>query len=304
MFGIAAVLILVGHSQDFLTAIFPPTLISIIGYGGIGVTMFAFLSGVGLWQSYDRTQDIQQYYIRRVQRVVLPYLIISVMFNIILDVIIQKDFALFLSDVSCISFWTKGRGAWYVAWIVPIYMIYPFWAKATHSKSWLSLLLAALIIAFIAIFGLPTRFQSAASATVAFLCGDYAGRLVKENNSKIVHIMLMGILVAPLYMLRIIEGQAAYICFFALVGIGLCALFSVIAKYLPRRAKENLKIVGNVSLECYLLNIYLISAARIILGDKINSVFGLIGYIAVTLIGLILSCGIGRVRNERQKRRS
>ena len=37
--------------------IFPDSLVSVIGYGGIGVTMFAFLSGIGLWHSLDNNDD-------------------------------------------------------------------------------------------------------------------------------------------------------------------------------------------------------------------------------------------------------
>ena len=46
IFGFAALMIVFGHSQDFVHSVFPDSLISVIGYGGIGVTMFAFLSGM------------------------------------------------------------------------------------------------------------------------------------------------------------------------------------------------------------------------------------------------------------------
>lgn len=70
LFGIAALLIVIGHSRDFIRAIFPARIVDLIGYGGIGVTMFAFLSGVGLWQSLERNNDIKRFYIKRIQRVV------------------------------------------------------------------------------------------------------------------------------------------------------------------------------------------------------------------------------------------
>ncbi len=213
-------MILIGHGQDFFSCIFPDSIISIIGYGGIGVTMFAFLSGVGLWQSYERSQDLKRYYKRRFQRVVLPYLLISVVFNLILDVAVKNDFLMFIKDVSCFSFWMEGRGAWYVAWIIPIYTIYPFYASITHKKSWISVVVAVLVVTFIAIIGIPVRFQSVAGATIAFLCGDFAGRFIKENSFKMLYIMLIGILIAPLYMLRIISGQAVYVCFLLWLELG------------------------------------------------------------------------------------
>lgn len=41
LFGIAALLIVIGHSQDFVRAILPEKMIEIIGYGGIAAQDFA-----------------------------------------------------------------------------------------------------------------------------------------------------------------------------------------------------------------------------------------------------------------------
>ncbi len=293
---------MIGHGQDFFSYIFPDSIRPIIGYGGIEVTMFAFLSGVGLWQSYEHSQDLKRYYKRRFKRVVVPYLAIPIIFDLILDVVIQKDFVMFIAEVSCILYWVKGRGAWFVAWILPVYIIYPFYAKLTHKRSWISLIMAGLTVVIISVLGLPTRFRSVAGATIAFLCGDFAGRLVKEDNSRMIYIMLVGILIAPLYILRIISGQAIYVCFFALVGIGLCALFSIIVEHLPIWLNGGLKAVGKVSLECYLFNIYLISISRYILGDKISSVWGIIGYSIVVVLGVTLSYFTRRLEDKYLKR--
>lgn len=62
--GFAALMIVLGHSQDFVHSVFPDSLVSVIGYGGIGVTMFAFLSGIGLWHSLDNNDDILNFYKR------------------------------------------------------------------------------------------------------------------------------------------------------------------------------------------------------------------------------------------------
>lgn len=296
LFGIAALLILIGHSQDFLHSIFPDRLIDIIGYGGIGVTMFAFLSGIGLWYSIDKSGDIIRFYKNRIYRVIVPYLIISIVFNAYLDLFIQRDIILFLSDVTCISFWTQGRGAWYVAWTIVIYAAYPLYAKLTHKRSYLSGIVALLLIICIFVFSIPVRFQSVAGATVAFLIGDMLAVHVKNNKSWCLKVIACLIILAPLYMLGIIRGQVFYVLFFAAVGISLCAIFAYVLEFLPVKFCDYLSGLGSVSLECYLFNIYLISVARHLLDDNISAIVGLFTYVFVLVLGICLSLAMGKIK--------
>ena len=289
-------LILVGHSQDFLHSIFPDRLIDIIGYGGIGVTMFAFLSGIGLWHSIDKSKDIIRFYKNRIYRVIVPYLIISTVFNAYLDLFIQRDIVLFLSDVTCISFWIRGRGAWYVAWTIVIYATYPLYAKLTHKRGYISGIVALLLIVCIFIFGMPVRFQSVAGATVAFLIGDMLAAYVKNNKPWCLKAITCLIVLAPLYMLGIIRGQAFYVLFFAAVGISLCAIFAYVLEVLPVKFCDYLSRLGTVSLECYLFNIYLISVARHLLDDNIRTIAGLFTYVFVLVVGICLSLVMGKIK--------
>lgn len=296
LFGIAALLILVGHSQDFLHSIFPDRLIDIIGYGGIGVTMFAFLSGIGLWYSIDKSEDILQFYKNRIHRVIVPYLIISIVFNAYLDLFVQRDIVSFLSDVTCISFWIRGRGAWYVAWAIVIYAVYPLYAKLTHKRGYISGIVALLLIVYILIIRIPIRFQSVAGATVAFLIGDMLAVHVKNNKPGCLKMVACLIIVAPLYMLGIIRGRAFYVSIFAAVGISLCAIFAYVLEVLPGKVCDNLSRLGVVSLECYLFNIYLISVARHLLDNHIGAPVGLIAYVFVLVLGIGLSLAIGKIK--------
>lgn len=108
LFGIAAILIVIGHSQDFIHAIVPSKIIDLIGYGGVGVTMFAFLLGVGLWQSIDKNENVMKFYKKRGVRVVIPYLLISSIFNLYLYIGVHRSLLQFLLDLTYISYWTEG----------------------------------------------------------------------------------------------------------------------------------------------------------------------------------------------------
>ena len=301
LFGIAALLILVGHSQDFLQFILPDRLINIIGYGGIGVTMFAFLSGIGLWYSIDKNEDIIQFYKKRIHRVIIPYLIISIVFNTYLDLFVQRDIVLFLSDVTCISFWIRGRGAWYVAWAIVIYAAYPLYARLTHKRGYISGIVALLLIVYIFIFGIPVRFQSVAGATVAFLIGDMVAVYVSNNKHWCLKVLACLIVLAPLYMLGIIRGQAFYVLFFAVVGISLCAIFAYVLEAFPSKLHNYLSRLGAASLECYLFNIYLISVARHLLEDNNNIILRIVSYALIIILGICLSLIFSNFEKKLQK---
>ena len=273
-------------------------MIEIIGYGGIGVTMFAFLSGIGLWQSLERNNNIERFYIKRIQRVVIPYLLISATFNLYFYIGIHRNLAQFVADLCCVSFWQEGRGAWYVAWIIPVYLIYPLYAKIAHKHSWISLIMVAFIMLVILMKGIPTRFQSVAGATVAFFIGDFFAKYIKED--KIWCLLTMGSLIfmAPIYLSGILRNQTTYVFFFAAVGISLCAIFTVALKYIPNTLKRFLQRVGEVSLECYLVNIYLITVSRHLFSEQMSSGLGAIIYLMIAILGIIVSLLIGKIRKR------
>lgn len=108
IFVVATLLIIFGHSQDFVHSIFSDSLISVIGYGGIGVTMFAFLSGIGLWHLLDNNDDILNFYKKRTKRVIIPYLFIAIPFCLLLDIYVKKDAMLFIQEVTCVGYWING----------------------------------------------------------------------------------------------------------------------------------------------------------------------------------------------------
>lgn len=260
--------------------------------------MFAFLSGVGLWQSIDKNDNVMQFYKKRVVRVVIPYLLISIMFNLYLYIGVHRSLLQFLLDLTCISYWTEGRGAWYVAWIVPIYFIYPLYEKIAHKRSWISIVIVSILIFIVAVKGIPTRFQSVAGATLAFFIGDFVAKYISEDNKWCMMVMASLICIAPVYLSGLVRGQAVYVLFFAIVGISLCSIFALFMKYVPNTLRNAMRNVGGVSLECYLLNIYLITVVRHLFPVQMNSVFGSVIYLIIAILGVCISLLIGTLRKK------
>lgn len=127
--GVAIIWIMLFHGNDLysLTLKGIPLLEAIIKRGMMGVEMFLLVSGIGLFFSFSKNGNTLQFYIKRVKRVVIPYLVIAFPFWLWQDVWVKKDIGKFFLDISLVSFWKEGiRTVWYVAFILFIYIVYPF----------------------------------------------------------------------------------------------------------------------------------------------------------------------------------
>ena len=208
------------------------------------------------------------------------------------------DVLLFLQDVTCISYWIKGRGAWYVAWLIPVYAVYPLYGRIAHNRNWLSAVLAIVEIIMMALIGIPIRFQSIAAATLAFLIGDFLAKFIKANSVWAIRGAASLTLISPVYFFGILRTQTIYVISFACIGISLCAILAVVLDHGIKSMKRMLAEVGGVSLESYLFNIYIISVAKMILGNRIDGFEGVCGYVCVAIIGMFLSVLVGKLEKR------
>lgn len=128
LFGIATLMIVLCHSVSIVP--FPNSLSNIINYGTMGVNIFLFLSGIGLYYSLKNNGNIFEFYKKRFTRVIIPYLFIGGLWYGIKYLICGKgDIAQFLYELSTLSFWIEHKGAWFVAAIIPFYLFYPLLFK-------------------------------------------------------------------------------------------------------------------------------------------------------------------------------
>lgn len=129
LMGIAAASVLITHASDTIIVDNMPYVFKIMSKMGTlfgsQMYMFFFLSGMGSWFSYEKNKDAVVYWKNRAKRTVVPYLLLASVAYAILDLWIQHDFIGFLEDLTCVSFYIKHVGAWYVAAILMLYMLYP-----------------------------------------------------------------------------------------------------------------------------------------------------------------------------------
>ncbi len=128
LMGLAAIWVICFH---YFASIFSQWHMSfaatVMGRGNCGVDLFLFLSGIGLYNSLSRNDAVVPFYRRRIRRVVIPYLILSLPYWILQLLILNREgFNAFLIHWSGLSFWIEGDWSiWYVDLILMLYIVYP-----------------------------------------------------------------------------------------------------------------------------------------------------------------------------------
>ena len=210
---------------------------------------------------------------------------------------------MFIYELSTLSFWIEHKGAWYVAALLPIYMIYPIffkWTeksnrKAKHIVIIISIIIAEIILSFVNI-NVYNHLSQVLNSLWVFVLGNYYAKKIKTENNNvytIIPVFLIVFLADKLFLHKhvLISGDAMY----ALKGVLLCVMLAW-GLHLINACNLNkiLMWFGNHSLMLYLTNIFLIQFVNYFNIDMIvATLYGRNGncivYVLITLLGLVLT---------------
>lgn len=124
LMGIAALMVISIHAVDYGVAM--PTILSkVMGYGWLGVDLFLFLSGIGIYYSLSKKHTLKGWYKKRLIRIFVPYTLIQIPFWSYRLITHEFDLKSELLNFSTINFWLEHSGAWYVALLFPLYLLAP-----------------------------------------------------------------------------------------------------------------------------------------------------------------------------------
>ena len=293
LMGVATLMIIMCHANPYGVQL-PRVLSRIFSYGNIGVDIFLFVSGVGLTYSLDKVkfanfEELWQWYRRRYVRILLPYLLISLTI-LPLKTWLDTDgnWLRMLCDVTTLPFWTHHRSAWFVALLIPLYLLTPLFYRVIISKSIRKTIVGGGIL--IAISQVLSMYHPVGESdiwhnitfclcrTTSFFAGMTLTPLVKSDKRVNVLYVLCSFL--PLY------GVCHKICpehtFQILQALPILALISWIFEHMPKESYiyNLLAWFGTLSLESYLCNVYLCAFTK---------QMGIHSYILVVVAGITLS---------------
>lgn len=321
LMGVAAASVLVTHASDTIIVSELPYVFKMISKVGTlfgsQMYMFFFLSGMGSWFSYEKNKDILTYWKNRVKRTVVPYLLLSVVAYTILDLWISHDLIGYVLDLTCISFYTNHRGAWYVAVILILYFMYPLLHKLSKMSPNIPVVLAVGVGATYFMltsdnpfpgnntYSIENHWGGVAAGSIAFLLGQYYAPKVKSNqkyNMKCLTLLFSVWLIIKL-LWRNAPAKVDVLLYMLLGVIGVFVWPIIFEEIRLKRFIGLLGKMGNMSLELYLTNIYLNS-----LFGKIGSPINWLGikdpfnagrYVCVLLLGVLISVHIVKYRLRR-----
>lgn len=131
-----------------------PIISSFLKVGNCGVDIFMLLSGFCLSLSFSNNPNTFLYYKKRIVRLIIPYLLISIPYYLYKNYTYTSlpdnsfNFSGFIKDLSGYSFWFEGsRTTWFVHAIIIMYLLFPVFYKIVKKNTIYAISL--LIISYI-----------------------------------------------------------------------------------------------------------------------------------------------------------
>lgn len=117
-----------GKSINFILHLF--------SLGNRFVEFFLILSGMGLYYSFKKQENIKTFYLRRITKLLPTYLILGIPYWIYFDCFLNKmNIGQVFIDISFISFITEGnRRFWFIGLILGLYLFFPIFYKIIYKN--------------------------------------------------------------------------------------------------------------------------------------------------------------------------
>ena len=160
------------------------------GSGNIGVDMFLFLSGVGLFFSFSKDSRVGSFWKKRLMRVLPSAFLIAVVYFSLRYVHGRESGLLaYFSRITFTYFFIKGeRVFWFISLILALYIVFPIFYKIIEKfRLWGMLGTIAAIVGLTFLCravapGFYTMWEIALCRVPSFVIGIWAGKFIKEKK--------------------------------------------------------------------------------------------------------------------------
>lgn len=154
--------------------------------GNIGVDIFLFLSGIGLYYSFTK-HNIKEFYKNRFIRVIPIFIVVTFIYDIIIN---KLSILEFFSNLSLSKLFITGdKRDWFILIIIFLYLIFPVIYKIIKKHDIEGVLLSIfsivlLNLVYLVIF--PTSYNKIEillTRIPVFIIGAYFGKLMSNNKT-------------------------------------------------------------------------------------------------------------------------
>ncbi|MGN0282580.1 MAG: acyltransferase family protein [Prevotella sp.] len=241
--------------------------------GNVGVDVFLFLSGIGLWFAWAKKPSLMQFYWRRYIRVYPAWFIIACLYFVPFFIDGKKPLLDTILNITFYhDFWTVYNELhfWYIPAIMTLYTIAPaYMALVNRSRSWCWLPVVAMLFCVLmrydqSLYLSLRHIEIFISRIPIFLIGINVGAWVKEQreaNAEAWIVVVLTLVLSAYVCINFESGlrnrfplfleRMVYIPLCISLSLVVCRLFSVV----PSIVCKAFSFVGTVSLEFYLIHV-------------------------------------------------
>lgn len=246
--------------------------------GNVGVDIFLFLSGVGLWFSWVKTPDVLRFYRRRLLCIVPTWLVVATAFYLP-DYLGARRFSRSLVDlIGDITlnwdFWLHDELTfWYVPAIMALYLVAPWYMRLVQSRPvyrWLPLLMViwcVMVQWVLPIHHAVGHIEIFWSRVPIFFIGINFGEMVRTRRhlpGEAVWLLLITFLMTfgtCLYLEQVRHGHfPLFVERMLYIPFTVCTVLVMnrIFRRMPQWVNSSFRFVGALSLEAYLIHIHFV----------------------------------------------
>lgn len=244
----------------------------------VGVDIFLFLSGVGLWFSWVKTPDMRRFYRRRLLRIVPTWLVVATAFYLP-DYLGARRFSRSIVDlIGDITinwdFWLHDELTfWYVPAIMALYLVAPWYMRLVQSRPiyrWLPLLMVVWCVMVqwvLPIHHAVGHLEIFWSRVPIFFIGINFGEMVRTRRQlpgEAVWLLLITFLMTfgtCLYLEQVRHGHfPLFVERMLYIPFTVCTVLVMnrIFRRTPQWVNSAFRFVGAMSLEAYLIHIHFV----------------------------------------------
>lgn len=265
LMGIATIFIIICHSPVY-GVVMPFYMQKIWGNLGLGVDMFLFLSGMGMYNSYNanksKNKTILYWFYKRYIRIVIPLILISIpifLYNASSNP--QKGLRSYILELSGFGSLFGHSPLWFIGCILVLYALTPlFNAILNRHNKWTYVFLTSLICfiyAYIPPYNEIWHFMI--QRWPIYILGFALAKDIKNNKSlSITYTIIMpSLLYIVLFLLN--HKLNMHFSLFNIQGLVIISICALVIEYLNNnKLNMVLSFMGVISLESYITNEYLL----------------------------------------------
>lgn len=258
LMGISIIMILLCHAR-MDGAQLPNIILSILSLGNWGVDIFLLLSGIGMYYSISKCYaDINWgvWIYKRLKRILVPYLILETPFW--LWYAINNDIGIkgFLYYITFASYWIEHIGLWFLALLIPLYILTPVLYKLFDNRFrylylffTIVIVLVGSVIPFESSSETMNTVQGCLSRVPCYLIGLCIGCDVKNKKCSSWFIIWPFLVYA---LMKILNCYGIFISKSWLWGIVITIILTFLLRMLPNIVLNALSFIGKYTLELYI----------------------------------------------------